>query len=65
MQYLSQFPQALVEVLLTGGLPPGMDLPCSAEEVYSRLFRCAAALQRLTAQLHGASPCICLPGRQQ
>ena len=27
VQYLSQHPQALVKVLLIGGLPPGISLP--------------------------------------
>lgn len=29
----------LVEVLTTGGIPPGITDPCSADRVYSALFR--------------------------
>jgi pimeloyl-ACP methyl ester carboxylesterase len=37
--YLSLAPEGLVEVLITGGLPPGINQPCSAEDVYRRTFR--------------------------
>ncbi|PSC70862.1 Proline iminopeptidase [Micractinium conductrix] len=37
--YLSLAPEGLVEVLMTGGIPPGIDQPCSAEDVYRRTFR--------------------------
>lgn len=37
--YLSMFPQSLSEVLMTGGLPPGISSPCSAEDVYRRTFQ--------------------------
>ena len=30
--YLSLAPEGLVEVLMTGGIPPGIDQPCSAED---------------------------------
>jgi pimeloyl-ACP methyl ester carboxylesterase len=37
--YLSMYPQSLAEVLMTGGLPPGILAPCSAEDVYRRTFQ--------------------------
>ncbi|PNW85587.1 hypothetical protein CHLRE_03g193700v5 [Chlamydomonas reinhardtii] len=37
--YLSQAPAGLMEVLITGGLPPGISLPCSAETVYTALHK--------------------------
>jgi pimeloyl-ACP methyl ester carboxylesterase len=37
--YLSMAPQGLSEVLMTGGLPPGISLPCSAVDVYRRTFQ--------------------------
>ena len=37
--YLSMAPESLAEVLITGGLPPGICSPCSAEDVYNRTFR--------------------------
>ncbi|KAL4424352.1 hypothetical protein ABPG75_001653 [Micractinium tetrahymenae] len=37
--YLSLAPEGLVEVLMTGGIPPGIAQPCSAEDVYRRTFR--------------------------
>ncbi|KAG7670248.1 hypothetical protein Ndes2437B_g06488 [Nannochloris sp. 'desiccata'] len=37
--YLSLAPQSLAEVLITGGLPPGISSPCSAENVYRRTFQ--------------------------
>lgn len=40
MQYLSTHPEGLVEALITGGLPPGIHQPCSAEEAYVHLYRC-------------------------
>lgn len=36
--YLSIAPQGLVEVLLTGGLPPGIDQPCAAHTAYRSLY---------------------------
>lgn len=30
--YLSLAPEGLVEALITGGIPPGLDQPCSAED---------------------------------
>lgn len=39
MHYLSAHPHALAEVLLTGGLPPGITQGCSAESAYHCLFR--------------------------
>ena len=41
VHYLSAFPTSLAEVLLTGGIPPNIDEPCSAESAYTRLFRWA------------------------
>lgn len=38
LTYLSHAPQGLIEVLTTGGIPPGISEPCSAERVYSSLF---------------------------
>ncbi|GLC38628.1 hypothetical protein PLESTB_000454000 [Pleodorina starrii] len=35
--YLSQAPEGLMEVMITGGLPPGINQPCSAEAVYTAL----------------------------
>ena len=37
--YLSVAPESLAEVIMTGGLPPGISLPCAADEVYRRTFR--------------------------
>lgn len=37
--YLSQAPEGLMEALITGGLPPGIALPCSAEAAYRALHR--------------------------
>lgn len=37
--YLSMAPESLAEVLMTGGIPPGISSSCSAEDVYSRTFR--------------------------
>jgi len=37
--YLSLAPQSLAEVFLTGGLPPGISSPCSAECVYRRTLQ--------------------------
>jgi pimeloyl-ACP methyl ester carboxylesterase len=37
--YLSMYPEGLLEVMITGGIPPKIDLPCAADEVYRRLFR--------------------------
>ncbi|KAI7844714.1 hypothetical protein COHA_001802 [Chlorella ohadii] len=37
--YLSLAPEGLLEVLITGGLPPGIHQPCSADDVYRRTFR--------------------------
>lgn len=36
--YLSLFPDSLAEVLIAGGLPPGITSPCSADDVYRRTF---------------------------
>ena len=44
VHYLSAFPTSLAEVLLTGGIPPNIDEPCSAESAYTRLFRWGPAL---------------------
>ena len=41
VSYLSTAPEALSEVLLTGGLPPGLTQPCSAEAAYMSLYRCS------------------------
>ncbi|CAD7960859.1 unnamed protein product [Amoebophrya sp. A25] len=38
VQYLSMYPESLREVLITGGLPPCVALPCAAETVYQKLF---------------------------
>lgn len=46
VQYLSAAPQALTEVMLTGGLPPRIDAPCAAEEAYRHLY------PRVIAQNH-------------
>ncbi|GIL86949.1 hypothetical protein Vretimale_15518 [Volvox reticuliferus] len=37
--YLSQAPKGLMEVLITGGLPPLVAQPCSAEDVYQALHK--------------------------
>lgn len=37
--YLSMAPDGLVEVLTTGGVPPAISQPCSAEAVYKALFK--------------------------
>ena len=37
--YLSMAPHSLYEVLMTGGLPPGISSQCSAEDVYRRTFQ--------------------------
>lgn len=37
--YLSMAPEGLVEVLMTGGIPPGVEQACCAEDVYRRTFR--------------------------
>ena len=42
MQYLSAHPEGLTEALITGGLPPGIHQPCSADEAYVRLYRWGA-----------------------
>ncbi|KAK9800746.1 hypothetical protein WJX73_004303 [Symbiochloris irregularis] len=39
VHYLSTHPHAIAEALLTGGLPPGISQPCSAETAYHCLFR--------------------------
>ena len=39
VHYLSVHPHAVSEALLTGGLPPGISQPCSAETAYHCLFR--------------------------
>lgn len=39
VHYLSASPTSLAEVLLTGGIPPNIDEPCSAKSAYTRLFR--------------------------
>eukprot|EP00884_Botryococcus_braunii_P015152 jgi/Botrbrau1/23638/Bobra.55_2s0025.1 len=36
--YLSLAPHGLVEVLVTGGIPPDISLACSASEIYPRLL---------------------------
>lgn len=41
VHYLSASPASLAEVLLTGGIPPNIDEPCSADSAYTRLFRWA------------------------
>ncbi|KAL3157786.1 hypothetical protein ABBQ32_012209 [Trebouxia sp. C0010 RCD-2024] len=46
VQYLSVAPQALTEVLLTGGLPPLIDAPCAADGAYRHLY------PRVIAQNH-------------
>jgi len=38
LTYLSQAPEGLTEVMLTGGLPPGITMPCAAEDAYRSLF---------------------------
>lgn len=38
LTYLSMMPHSLTEVMLTGGLPPGITLPCSAHDAYRSLF---------------------------
>lgn len=37
--YLSKYPESLSEVMITGGIPPKIESPCAADEVYRRLFR--------------------------
>ncbi|KAG1671871.1 hypothetical protein FOA52_003438 [Chlamydomonas sp. UWO 241] len=37
--YLSFAPNSLIEVLMTGGIPPGILEPCAAETVYRRLYK--------------------------
>ena len=37
--YLSLAPSSLIEVLMTGGIPPNVNLPCTADLVYCSLFR--------------------------
>jgi len=37
--YLSKYPHSLQEALLTGGLPPSITLPCSADTVYDSLIK--------------------------
>ncbi|EFN50920.1 hypothetical protein CHLNCDRAFT_141711 [Chlorella variabilis] len=37
--YLSLAPEGLVEVLITGGIPPGIAQPCCADDVYRRTYR--------------------------
>jgi pimeloyl-ACP methyl ester carboxylesterase len=55
--YLSLAPGGLAEVLLTGGLPPRVAAPCSAEEVYRRTWRRVAAQNRkFYARFPGAAP---------
>ena len=39
VHYLSASPTSLAEVLLTGGVPPNIDEPCSAKSAYTHLFR--------------------------
>ena len=61
VSYLSLAPQGVSEVLLTGGLPPCVSLPCSAPKVYSCLYRSGAALPPPgsllgTAAVHGTHP---------
>ncbi|KAA6418622.1 MAG: peptidase family [Trebouxia sp. A1-2] len=46
VQYLSAAPQALTEVMLTGGLPPRIDSHCAAEDAYRHLY------PRVIAQNH-------------
>ncbi len=29
----------LIEVMVTGGIPPGIDMPCSADRAYTSLYR--------------------------
>ncbi|KAG2483829.1 hypothetical protein HYH03_017352 [Edaphochlamys debaryana] len=41
--YLSLAPEGLMEVLMTGGLPPGIRLPCAAPTAYAALHRRALA----------------------
>eukprot|EP00878_Enallax_costatus_P015140 GHUV01015852.1.p1 GENE.GHUV01015852.1~~GHUV01015852.1.p1 ORF type:complete len:348 (+),score=76.41 GHUV01015852.1:371-1414(+) len=38
LTYCSMAPHGLVEVLTTGGIPPSISQPCSADRVYSALF---------------------------
>ena len=51
VHYLSASPASLAEVLLTGGIPPNIDEPCSAESAYTRLFRWARPAQTLEVAL--------------
>ncbi|GAX76714.1 hypothetical protein CEUSTIGMA_g4160.t1 [Chlamydomonas eustigma] len=37
--YISIAPDSLIEVFITGGIPPDISLPCSAEAVYRALYR--------------------------
>jgi pimeloyl-ACP methyl ester carboxylesterase len=41
--YLSLAPEGLTEVLIAGGLPPDVGLPCAADAVYDALFARVAA----------------------
>lgn len=38
LTYLSVAPDSLIEVLMTGGIPPGISDACSADSVYKALF---------------------------
>ena len=71
VHYLSQHSAGLVEVLLTGGLPPCISHHAAADDVYFRLFRCAttaglvcaampARIQGLgTLSSNASLPCSC------
>lgn len=38
ISYLSHYPESLIEVFLTGGIPPGIKEACSADTAYKALF---------------------------
>lgn len=56
--YLSLAPEGLVEALITGGLPPGINQPCSAEDGAWRRAPKLRLLPKLCLQLE-VSACTC------
>ncbi|KAK9810112.1 hypothetical protein WJX72_005044 [[Myrmecia] bisecta] len=59
VQYLSAAPQGLTEVLLTGGLPPAIALPCGAETAYRCLLERARLQNRKYYQRFPADVELC------
>ena len=39
VSYLSMYPNSLIEVMITGGIPPDVTQRCSADAVYRALYR--------------------------